>query len=196
MRTLRHVNCKGATAGGNASGRTRIRVIQYAMYDKRGLWIAKRLRNLWNAGCDVKIIFAAVNRPVLNVLKSRSGRGRVPMRQSVIRNGAGDIVKYNHSKWMTISGRYGRARNAWVTLTGSANWGNVAFSNDEVTQQLNSATHTRAYLAAFTRTWRQKSSRAPRAGAIRVGGRVVPDTFDAPEEITFGRGEFKYMTEH
>ena len=195
MRTLGEVSCKGATSGGNAKGRTRIRVIQYAMYDKRGLWLAKRLRSLWNSGCDVKIIFAAVNRPVLDVLKSRSGRGRIPMRQSVIRDGAGRIVKYNHSKWMTISGRYGGARGKWITLTSSANWGNVAFSNDEVTQRLNSAAHTRAFLKAFSTTWKQKSSRAPRAGAISVGGRVAPDDFAAPEELVFGRGEFKYMTE-
>lgn len=194
MRTLRHVNCKGATAG-STGGRTRIRVIQYAIYDKRGVWIAKRLRNLWNAGCDVKIIFAAVNRPVLNILKSRSGRGPVPMRQSVIRNASGDIVKYNHNKWLTITGRYGASRGAYVTLTGSANWGNAAFTCDEVTQQLNSVTHTRQYLAAFTRTWKQRSSRAPRAGAIRHGARTVPGAAEAPEELVFGRGEFKYMAE-
>ena len=43
----------------------RIRVIQYAIYDSRGVWIAKKLRSLWNAGCDVRIIYSISTRPVL-----------------------------------------------------------------------------------------------------------------------------------
>ena len=31
----------------------------------------------------------------------------IPMKQSVIKNGKGEIVKYNHSKWLAISGNYG-----------------------------------------------------------------------------------------
>ena len=30
------------------------------------------------------------------------------MRQSVVKDYWGNIVKYNHSKWMTIIGRWGR----------------------------------------------------------------------------------------
>jgi hypothetical protein len=194
MRTLSHVRCTGATSGGSSRGRTRVRVVQYAMYDKRGVWIAKRLRSLWNAGCDVKIIYTAVNRPVLSILRARSGRGPIPMRQSVIRNSYGEIVKYNHNKWLSVSGRWGSSTHAWVTLTGSANWGNAAFSGDEQMLQLMNYGHTRSYLADFHRTWHQKSSRAPRAGRIMMGGRALPVEI-APEELTFGRGELKYLTE-
>ena len=38
------VSCTGAGYGGTANHRTRIRIIQYAMYGDRGVWIAKRLR--------------------------------------------------------------------------------------------------------------------------------------------------------
>ena len=57
-----------------------IRVIQYAVYGDRGVWIAKRLRSLWNAGCNVRIIYSVSSRPVLSILRSKSGRGPVPMR--------------------------------------------------------------------------------------------------------------------
>ena len=106
-------------------------MLQYAIYDDRGLWLSKKLRSLWNAGCDVQIIYSLATRPVLAILRNSSGRGGIPMRQSVIKNGAGEIVKYNHSKWMTITGRWGGSSAAYVTFTGSANWADPAFGDDE-----------------------------------------------------------------
>ncbi len=195
MRILRHVHCTGATSGGSARGRTRIRVMQYAIYDKRGIWIAKRLRSLWNAGCDVKIVYSAVNRPVFDILRSRASRGPIPMRQSVIRNRAGQIVKYNHNKWMTISGHWGNSKRAYVTFSGSANWSNLAFTGDEQMQQINDYRHTRAHLDYFGKVWRQRSSGAPRPGALNMGGRAMPENARVPHVLTFGRGEMKFMTE-
>ena len=75
-----------------------------------GVWIAKKLRYLWEAGCDVAIIYSVASRPVLSILRNRSGRGPIPMRQSVVKDAWGNIVKYNHSKWMTITGHWGTAR--------------------------------------------------------------------------------------
>ena len=69
--------------------RTRIRIIQYAMYGDRGVWIAKKLRYLWNHGCDLGIIYSVSSRPVLQILRNGSGRGPVPMRQSVVKNSCG-----------------------------------------------------------------------------------------------------------
>lgn len=198
MRALKQVRCLGATKVGTSSGRTRIRAIQYAVYDTRGVWIAKRLRALYNAGCNVKIIYSAISRPVLSILRSRSGRGAVPMRQSVIRNSSGRIVKYNHSKWLTINGRWGRSTRASVVLTGSANWGNLAFSNDEQLQQIRGYGNTLPFLLAFTKTWKQQSSRKPGSGSVLAGGRVVPglsELAEAPEELVFGRGDYKYLPE-
>ena len=58
------------------------------------------------------------------------------MRQSVIKNRKGEIVKYNHSKWLAISGNYGGSPGRWTALSGSANWSNLAFTSDEQMQQL------------------------------------------------------------
>ena len=48
----------------------------------------------------------------MSILRNGSGRGPIPVRQSVITNSRREIVKYNHSKWMTITGRYGGATAA------------------------------------------------------------------------------------
>ncbi|MEO7350682.1 MAG: phospholipase D-like domain-containing protein [Marmoricola sp.] len=184
MTALSHVHC---------TGHTKIRIVQYAIYDARGVWIAKRLRALWNAGCDIKIIFSAMNRPVFSILHARSGRGAVPMKQSVVRNGFGDIVKYNHNKWMAITGHWGTSTKAYLVFSGSSNWGNLAFSCDEQMQQIKSYAYTRPHLVAFGKTWRQSSSHAPRPGPIDPGARGVPQ--DLPETLTFGEGVYKYMTE-
>jgi len=199
MSMLSKVRCKGATSGGVA-GRTRIRVIQYAIHETRGNRIAKRLRNLWNAGCNVRIIYGVTSRPVLKILRSRSGRGAVPMKQNVIKNRKGEIVKYNHSKWLAVSGVYGGSRGAWTVNAGSANWSDIAFRSDEQMQQFFGFERTASYFRNFDKTWNQGSSKPPRAGRMMADGAtpVEPQEEaleDVPEQPTFGKGIYKYMLE-
>ena len=197
IRALSHVRCSGTTSGGDSRHHTQIRIIQYAIYDTRGAWIAKRLRQLWAAGCNIKIIYSVSSRGVLSLLRSRSGRGPIPMRQSVIRNGAGEIVKYNHSKWMTISGRYGSSTGARVAFAGSANWANLAFSSDEQMELISDAGHTRSLLTAFTKTWRQRSSHKPAFGRVSARARTLggPARPPMPDEPVFGEGIYKHLPE-
>jgi len=194
MQILNVTACKGATAGGNSMGRTRIRIIQYAMYGDRGVWIAKKLRRLWNRGCDIKIIYGVTSRPVLQVLRNGSGRGKVPMRQSVIKNGSGQIVKYNHSKWMTITGRWLTSRSAYVTFTGSANWSLLAFGSDEQMQRIGSRAQAALYQQAFVQTWGQKSSKRPPGGRLASFGRGVSIPGVPEDAPTWGKGAYRYMT--
>ncbi len=203
MQNLNAVACTGATAGG--TGRTTIRVIQYAIYGSRGVWIAKKLRALWEAGCDVAIIYSVSSRPVLKVLRSKSGRGAIPMRQSVERDRWGNIVKYNHSKWMTIVGHWARSPASYVSLSGSANWANMAFAGDEQMQRVQSRPEALKYLGAFAKTWQQESSNRPRFGRVLPFGRTVAPFLDpmvdphlaaAPAgEPVFGRGVYRFLTE-
>ena len=197
MQMLDHVDCRGATVGGTAHGMTRIRIIQYAMYGDRGVWIAKKLRSLWSQGCDIGIIYSVSSRPVLGILRNKSGRGAVPMKQSVVKDGWGNIVKYNHSKWMTITGHWGASTAAAITFAGSANWANLAFGDDEQMQRVSGAANAARYVATYNKTWRQKSSTAPTPGTITTFGRTgegarLDEPAEAPE---FGTGVFRYMTE-
>ena len=191
LRALNNTRCKGATAGG-INGRTRVRMINYAIYQDRGTAIAKRLRALWNGGCNVRIIYSLTSRPVLSILRARSGRGPVPMKQSVIKNRRGEIVKYNHSKWLAISGVYsGKSTGTYTVLPGSANWADFAYTSDEQTQQIFSSAWTRPFFSTFDTTWSQNTSRPPSYGRIGVSARVLNSI---PEQPTWGEGQYKYLT--
>ena len=197
MHLLNGVTCRGATSG-TAAGRTRIRIVQYAIYGDRGVWIAKKLRLLWKAGCDIAVIYSVSSRPVLRILRSRAGRGAIPMRQSVVKDYYGNIVKYNHSKWVTIMGRWGRSPRAYETFSGSANWANLAFGDDEQMQRITGRTTVLRHNAAFAKTWRQGSSRPPAFGRVVSFGRTagrIPDGPDVPRDAPpFGSGVYRYMT--
>ncbi|MET0837421.1 MAG: phospholipase D-like domain-containing protein [Marmoricola sp.] len=193
MQNLSVVRCRGAGYGGT-NGRTKIRIIQYAMYGDRGVWLAKKLRSLWNAGCDVRMIYSLVTRPVLQIMRNKSGRGAIPMRQSVTKKSTGEINKYNHSKWMTITGNWNGLSSAWVTFNGSANWSLAAFGSDEQMQRLRSVAATRPYLAAFATTWRQKTSRKPPHARFSASGRALPIPGVPEDEPAWGQGIYENMT--
>ena len=68
---LRDVICTGSVDKRfNNNGRTIIRIGAYAWYQERGLWMAKRIRQLWDAGCDVSIETAVMGNTVKNILYS------------------------------------------------------------------------------------------------------------------------------
>lgn len=187
MQSLHPVRCRGA-----ARGRTRIRVIQYAIYGQRGLGLARRLRQLWNRGCDIRIIYSITSGPVLAILRSPYGRGPIPMRQSVIRNRLGQLAVYNHSKWMTIEGAYGKSRAASLVLAGSPNWSDLALSSDEQLQLISGRRWVPPYLHAFEKTWRQRSSKLPYGwGASFRMALPQPST----GEPVFGEGELAFAPE-
>ena len=49
------IKCTGANGGTGVHGRTRIRIGAYTFFDNRGRYIAKKVRSLWNAGCEIAI---------------------------------------------------------------------------------------------------------------------------------------------
>jgi phosphatidylserine/phosphatidylglycerophosphate/cardiolipin synthase-like enzyme len=198
VQILDQTRCTGTTING---GRTKIRINQYAIYGDRAEWISRRLRALWKAGCDIAIIYSVASRPVLSILRNRSGRGPIPMRQSVITDPWGTIVKYNHSKWMTIAGAWGKSRTSYQTFSGSANWSDIAFNDDEQMQRIDSLRETSRHNDNFRKTWRQKSSKQPSFGRVAVFGRgaaraMTVDSFvrEAPEgDPPFGTGIYRHL---
>ena len=117
------------------------------------------------------------------------------MRQSVVKDSWGNLVKYNHSKWMTITGHWSSSTGAFLTFTGSANWARLAFGSDEQMQTVLGRANALRYWATFAKTWRQGSSRLPSFGRMIPGGRMLPEA-DVPEDSpTFGRGVFRHMSQ-
>jgi phosphatidylserine/phosphatidylglycerophosphate/cardiolipin synthase-like enzyme len=188
---LRMLGKTSCTNSGVYDGHTHIRIEQYAIYQSRGEAIAKKLRQLWNAGCDISIIYSVTTRPVLSILRNGSGRGPIPMRESIIRGSDGTIAKYNHSKWMTIGGNYGGKPAQWKTISGSANWANLALSSDEQMQIIDGYPTAASFNVNFATTWAQKTSGPPTLAYI-AEGRTLP----LPEDtIPWGKGIYKHMQE-
>lgn len=145
LKELNRISCRGANGGTGIGGRTKIRIAQDAILDKRGIRIAKLLRKKWVAGCNIRIVYALLGRDVRKVLNSTS-RGPVPTRQ-IVQDFNGDYVyeRYLHSKSMAVSGRYGKDRSARIVWQGSENWTGLAKISDEQGLKLRRAGAERAY---------------------------------------------------
>ena len=93
----------------------------------------------------------------------------------------------------------GTSTRAYVVFSGSSNWGDLAFTSDEQIQQILSYGHTREHLAAFARTWKQRSRASRgRGGCTRSAGccRVRRTGRELiPEEPIFGEGIYRYLPE-
>ncbi|MGA8255339.1 MAG: phospholipase D-like domain-containing protein [Nocardioides sp.] len=132
---LRLVRCNGAK--GMPGGHTKIRIAIAGWFDDYGTQIAKRVRRLWEQGCDVKIITTLAGRGVNRTLKSGRGRGPVPIRRlEVDNNGDGVAERYLHMKAIAITGVFDRNPRAKVVITGSPNWSARAARSDEVLVRL------------------------------------------------------------
>ncbi|HWJ07971.1 MAG TPA: phospholipase D-like domain-containing protein, partial [Nocardioides sp.] len=131
LSTLNQVRCKGAVSG-NANHRTVIRAAPDVI---RGGWadnVARRLKALWDAGCDVKIGYTIIGINTRKILTARSGRGPVPLRQLVSDvNGDKVFDLYFHLKAWTVNGWIGDNKAAYWTMNGSSNISALSQASDE-----------------------------------------------------------------
>ena len=139
MQRLNATSCRHATNGAGSGGRTKIRIAMTSMHGDRGIRLARRVKDLFNRGCNVKIIYAVMGNQVLQIFR-RGGRGSVPLRQiAQDPNGDGIYNRYLHMKVLTISGVHRGRRDARVTYNGSENWSPAALSSDEAGMRIYSA---------------------------------------------------------
>jgi hypothetical protein len=123
------VKCRGAAT---PSGRTRLRIAPDVIREARGMRLGVKIRELWNAGCDIRVGYTVVGRDVGRAMRAPTSRGRLPMRHLVQdRDDDGQFDNYFHMKTMTIVGRIGKKRANHVTFNGSANWSSVSARSDE-----------------------------------------------------------------
>jgi hypothetical protein len=167
---LAGISCLSPPDGNGARRRTVIRIGMYVFGGSRGTWMAKRIRGLWNQGCDVKIIYGFMSARALAILYSRSGRGRIPMRQAV-KYEDGKPYRYLHHKFVAVSGMYeGQPDN--VVWSGSTNFSNLGFSADDLTVRTHLPAVTRAYFKDFKVTWKGPDVRRPHSGISNPESRV------------------------
>lgn len=133
LNTLRKVKCRGAASGaGNANGRTVIRSAPDVIRGEPGMTIARQMRRLWNAGCDVKIGYTVMGKDVSQLLRAPGPRGPVPLRHLTQDfDGDGVFDRYFHLKAYTVNGVIGKNKKATWMSAGSSNTSGLALVSDE-----------------------------------------------------------------
>lgn len=132
LKVLSGVKCRGARNSG-INGRTAVRVGQSALIGDRGIALARRIKRIWDAGCNVRLLTSEIGPQVQSVLNGRGGRGRVPWRQYVQDyDSDGYFDRYIHMKALTINGHYRKSRRKFITVNGTANWSESGIRSDEV----------------------------------------------------------------
>ena len=188
LQALAPVRCKGAVNAGKR-GRTIVKIAMYAWYQNRGKWLAKRVRQLWQQGCQVQIVYAISSNPVKSILYSPAGRGRIPMRQILLTNTKGTPIYYLHDKWVSITGNYAGVPNNSVSFQGSFNFSDLGFSSDEQFQMIpGRATYDR-FARDFKLLWTDRQARAPSpvSKIPTIEGRY------SENDLRLGRGVYRYM---
>jgi phosphatidylserine/phosphatidylglycerophosphate/cardiolipin synthase-like enzyme len=128
---LRHVSCK--VPAGDGYRRTKVRIAIAGWFDAFGYDIARKVRRLWDRGCNIRIITTLAGRGVNRVLRNPRGRGPVPIRQVTVDNDLDGIPeRYLHMKAVAIRGGFAGDSTANVLITGSPNWSSRASRSDEI----------------------------------------------------------------
>jgi hypothetical protein len=167
---LAKISCVSPPDGNGATHATVIRVGMYVFGGSRGTWMAKRLRSLWNKGCNVSIVYGFVSDRALSILYSKSGRGRIPMKQAMkVENGK--PYRYLHDKYVAVRGVYDGHPGYNVVWSGSTNFSNLGFSADDLTVQTVSPMPiapavVQSYFDDFAVTWRGPNVHKPHGGGV------------------------------
>lgn len=174
---LGKISCVSPPDSNGVTRATAIRVGMFVFGGSRGTWMAKKLRSLWNQGCNVAIIYGFMSDRALSILYSRSGRGRIPMKQAMkVENGK--PYRYFHHKFVAVRGVYDEVPNSNVVWAGSTNFSNLGFSSDDLTVRTATPmplarTLVDAYFRDFRLTWNGPDTRRPRAGIANPEQRAL-----------------------
>jgi len=164
---LAQLNKIGCKTGGKygSGGHTTVRLMEYAWYGARGIPIARKVASLAKQGCNIRAIMSHSDKGVEDILAAAG----IPMRDATWWYGEklstdGHTItygsrQYSHLKVLAINGRYGK-RNMRTVFTGSENWDNVSFMNDEVTLQLTGDKTYYPYLNMFYHQWNTGATHA------------------------------------
>ncbi|MGN6250615.1 MAG: phospholipase D-like domain-containing protein [Marmoricola sp.] len=127
---LAPIHCFGARTN---SGRTIVRVNMHAWDGARGAMLARRFRDLYAAGCDVKLQVGFAGGQVRQIFATPTKRGYVPIRSTGFDTDEdGEIDLYSHEKILTVNGHYGSRPGRKMVVTGSSNYQNGGQYGDEI----------------------------------------------------------------
>ncbi len=173
---LENVKCTGASKGyGNSKRKTQVFVSMYQWTSSR-LYLARRLKRLKNAGCDVKVLMSASEwdlevMPILRKWDKKKVKTTYKYGNILIRNGDRGS-RFIHSKFILVNGKWGNNSKTKVVFTGSGNWtkSSLRFNNEvnllitgvgygQFKANWNKMWNSRKYSTPITKLAKKKTSR-------------------------------------
>jgi phosphatidylserine/phosphatidylglycerophosphate/cardiolipin synthase-like enzyme len=174
MAALNSIRCTGARGAG-INGHSVLYINMHSWHGTRGLYLAHRVRRMYDRGCYVRILYSFMGHGTFALLTHNTG-SRMIARRVLFPGPRGNVAaKYSHMKMFAVSGKVGSDPSAWVTWTGSNNWSDRSIKGDEVTIRIPSHSVYRAYVDHW------KAMRARRSSAVWAiwpepgGGGRAPD---------------------
>ena len=149
MSVLNAIHCTGATGGAGLGGRTVVYINMHAWFEQRGTRFAQRVRQMYNRGCYIRILYSFMSRSVYNELTVGTGSRMVARRTLFSTDGDKYADVYSHFKNIAVSGVVGTDHSAWAVWTGSNNFTNDGTHFDEVMQRIS----LRSAFAAYKDRW-------------------------------------------
>ena len=177
MNVLRQVRCRGARGNTGVDGRTKIRVSMHSWNGERGAWLARKLRQLYAEGCNVKVMWSLAGAEMKREIGTPTPRGTVPRRADGYNTDCDvlqEVDMYSHQKYMTISGRYGKDRRASYVFTGSSNWTAQGISGDEMILRARGLRLVRQWNHNFDFIWRHRAREVGGERGFRPGAPYCP----------------------
>ena len=168
---LNNVQCVYVNADG-AQRRTLLRLSMHTMRGNRGNYIAAKLRELYAAGCNLRVNYGLMGFHTKQQIGAPTARGRVPLRSTgfnlrddvptgdpEIDDMPESIERYTHHKYFVLRGSYKGVIESNIVWTGSTNWSSLGTPQDEILFSMHGRQMVRDYLKNFALMWREPFSR-------------------------------------
>jgi hypothetical protein len=170
MAALQSIHCVGAKGGTGIGGRTVVYINMHAWFGVRGYAFANRVRQLYDSGCYVKVLYSFMSLSVYKKLSSAVGP-RMSVRRTIFsKHGGINATLYSHFKNISVSGVVGTNHAAYVVWTGSNNFTNDGVKFDEVTMRIASRAAYEQYRAQFLYITKRRTSGVYASFAEPIGG--------------------------
>jgi hypothetical protein len=174
MRALRSIHCAHARGGTGIGGHTVLYVAMHSWHGERGHYLAQRVRQMYERGCYVRVLYSFMALPVYSELTWGAGP-RMLARRVLFPGPAGVVAsKYSHLKMFAASGNVAGDRSAKVVWTGSNNWTDRGLRADEVTLRIASPSVYDAYVRHWKTMLQRRSSAVWATYEEPVGGGRAP----------------------
>lgn len=168
---LNNIQCVYVDAAG-VEKRTQLALSMHTMRGGRGNYIADKLRELYAAGCNLRVNYGLMGFHTKQHIGAPTARGRVPLRSTgfnlkddvptgdpEIDNMPEIIERYTHHKYFVLKGSYKGVVDTNMVWTGSTNWSSLGTPQDEILFSIHGRGVVRDYLENFNLMWQKPFSR-------------------------------------